>query len=104
MELAQDQSNLSILHAFASLIIVVGLMVLMGLAFRYFSGQKALSLSPQKRRLKISEVKSIDHKHKLAIVQCDEKEHLVLISAAGTPIVVDSNLCVKDTNEQDQRA
>lgn len=88
-----NQDSVSYLQALAALILVLCLMIGLAAAFRYFSGQKAHNiLSPLQRRLKVLEVKSIDHRHKMVLVQRDDTQHLVLISGTNAPIVIESHI------------
>jgi len=48
-------------------------------------------LKGNKRRLKIIEVMNIDAKHKAALIQCDDKQHLMLLNANGDTII-ESNI------------
>lgn len=75
-------------------IFVMSLMGLLGYLLRRY-GKGGMSLGPGKR-LSVVEVKSIDARHRLAIVKCDDTEHLVVLSPDGQT-VLESNLKPKAT-------
>ena len=77
---------------FAALIFVLAMMG--GLAFAL----KKLGLAgvggglmTGKRRLKTIEMINIDAKNKAAIIECDDKQHLVLLNA-GNASIIESNI------------
>lgn len=62
--------------------------------------------NPAKRRLKIVEVLYLDSKRKLAIIQRDEKQHLVILGPSSETVIErgiesgqDNNIIAKDKNE-----
>jgi flagellar protein FliO/FliZ len=97
-----DEQSISYLQAVASLIIVLCLMVGLSAAFRYFTGQKSISLHALKRRLSIKEIKSIDHRHKLVIIGRDDAEHLILISGTHSPVVIEKDLPARPKAETEK--
>ena len=48
-----------------------------------------------KRRLKIVEFLPIDHRRRLVLVRCDDKEHLLLMGS-GSETVVETNIPAQD--------
>lgn len=88
-----EENGLSFLRAGGALVLVLCLMYLVGIIFRKISGQQ-LQGSPlkKKKRLHVEEVKPLDHRTRLAIIKCDDKEHLVLISQNGHHMVIDKDI------------
>ena len=87
-----EENGLSLLRAGGSLVLVVCLMYLCGIFFRRISGEKLQNaLAKKEKRLHIKEIKALDHRTRLAIVKCDETEHLILLSQNGN-MVVDANI------------
>lgn len=79
-----DSSQL--LKFLSALVFVLSLMGLLALIAKYFS-QKAPALTQRKRRLRVVESMMLDAKRKLVIVQCDEKEHLIILGANGETLI-----------------
>ncbi len=83
----------NILHTFLALIFVVALMGVIALI------AKKLGLNNPKnskgRRLQIVETLMIDAKRKVVILQCDDKQHLVILSQNGET-VIDHEIQVPD--------
>lgn len=73
-----------------ALAVVLSLMALLALVMRRINnGGSVMPLS--KRRLKLIETLPLDPRRKLAIVRCDDKEHL-LILGTNTETVIESDL------------
>ncbi|MCI5060263.1 MAG: flagellar biosynthetic protein FliO [Alphaproteobacteria bacterium] len=86
------------LKFFAALILVLGLMG--GLAFilkRLGYAQTGLNMGKNKR-LKLIEVLPLDARRKAVIIECDEKQHLILLGPNGE-LVVDNNLKQQSSNK-----
>ncbi|MBU6234457.1 MAG: flagellar biosynthetic protein FliO [Alphaproteobacteria bacterium] len=82
------------LRFFLALVCVLAMMGLLGYAMRRFNvGGAGLPLSS--RRLNILETRAIDHKHKLVLVKCDTREHLLLLGPQGQT-VVETNIPAKE--------
>jgi len=79
---------LKFLLAFVFVLALMG-----GLAFilKKLGLDRTGGLVGSKRRLKIIEVMNIDAKHKAALIQCDDKQHLMLLNANGDTII-ESNI------------
>ena len=89
-----DISWLRLLLAFST---VLGLMAALGFALKYI-GTRGLTLPGQAlraRRMKIVETLPLDARRRFVIVRCDDREHLLLLSAQGD-IVVATNLPPSD--------
>jgi flagellar protein FliO/FliZ len=82
------------------------LKVVLGLAFvlalivgvawllrRYGIGQEAAErlIAGRRRRLKLIESLSLDPRHRLVLIERDDRQHLLLLGAGG-PLVVEQNL------------
>ena len=75
------------LRFFAALVFVLCLMG--GLSYlvkRFNLGQGAI-LSPTQKRLKIVEILHLDGRRKAVLLQRDDAEHLVILSASGETVV-----------------
>lgn len=48
------------------------------------------------RRLNVLETRPLDHRHKLVLVKCDDREHLLLLGPQGET-VIDSNIPHRDS-------
>lgn len=74
-----------LLNTFLALVFVLALMGLLALA------AKQLGLNNPKnrkgKRLKIVETLMLDGKHKAVILQCDDKQHLVILSQNGDTVI-----------------
>jgi len=73
-----------------SLGFVLALMVATAFALRRF-GLARLGIAGGGKRLVVLETRLIDHRYKIVIVKCDEREHLLLLGPAGQS-VIESNL------------
>ncbi len=65
-------------------------LALMGGAFvlaRRFLPNLATPLRPAERRLQLVESLNLDPRRRLVLVRCDEREHLLLLGAAGEQVV-----------------
>ncbi len=79
------------LKFFAALIFVLAMMGGLAFILKKLGLDRGGSLTNGKRRLKIIEVMNIDAKHKAALIQCDDKQHLMLLNAQGDTII-ESNI------------
>ena len=70
----------------AALLFVLGLMGGLALVMRKFGGNHPLT-APHKRRLKVTEVLTLDAKRKAVLIKRDDKEHLVILGANGELLV-----------------
>lgn len=69
-----------------ALLFVLALMGLLTLIIKKVN-QAQSGLMGKKNRLKIVEQRLIDSKHKIAIIRCDDTEHLVVISQNSSNII-----------------
>jgi flagellar protein FliO/FliZ len=78
------------LHQFlrfgASLTFVLALMGLLAVALRRVSSMP-LAATPKKRRLKVVEILPIDARRRLAIIQRDDRQHLVILGQNGETVI-----------------
>jgi len=70
----------TLLQAIAALALVLALIGLMGLGLRHWGGSKLASRMQEGRRLKLVEQLYLDPKRRLVLLQCDEREHLLLLA------------------------
>ncbi len=76
---------------FFSLLAVLGMIGLLA-AIARFSGRMPMGpLKARERRIRIGETVAIDNRRKLCIVQCDDREHLVLLGPE-TETVIERNI------------
>lgn len=87
------------LKFFAALIFVLGMMAGLAFVLKKLGLDRSGSLTNGKRRLKIIEVMNIDAKHKAALIQCDDKQHLMLLNANGDTII-ESNITPPPADEK----
>jgi len=76
-------------QAIAALIFVLGLIGLIGWAYRRFGGRLGghMVTSPKERRLAIRESLTLDNRHRLVLVSRDGVEHLLVIGLERTVVV-----------------
>jgi flagellar protein FliO/FliZ len=75
---------LRILLAFA---FVIGLILSLGWAMRHFRGHRWVEKVQGVKRLQLVEQLYLDSRHKVVLVKCDEREHLLLIGGnSAAPI------------------
>ena len=71
----------------AALVFVLALMTGLGLVLkRINTGSYKGALTP-KRRLKVSEMLSIDARRRLVLIQRDDREHLVILGPNGETVI-----------------
>ncbi len=56
---------------------------------------------PSKRRLKVVEFLPVDHKRRLVLVRCDDREHLLLLGQESET-VIETGLPSQDDAEEEQ--
>ncbi|MEM9495623.1 MAG: flagellar biosynthetic protein FliO [Pseudomonadota bacterium] len=75
------------LRIIAAFITVIGLIGVSALAAKKIGLAGTGGAGGRKRRLALVETLPLDPKRRLAIVKCDGKEHLVVLSATGETII-----------------
>ena len=75
----------------AALILVLSMMGGLAFILKKLGLDRGGNLMSGKRRLKLVEILSLDTKNKVALIQCDDKQHLVLLNINGTSII-DNNI------------
>lgn len=93
--------SVSLIKFASAFVFVICLMLLLSWILKRsgFSGQSMLPSA--RRRLKIVETLPIDHRRRLAIVRCDQREHLLVLGAAGET-VIENNIPAADHISADQ--
>ncbi len=90
-----------ILQAVLSLIFVIGLLLLTLWAVKYceFKGAKNKFFQKLKSnsRLDVIEIRRIDSHASLALLSCDEREILVLLSSGGNLLISENSILTTDT-------
>ncbi|NBX66014.1 MAG: hypothetical protein EBQ96_03355 [Proteobacteria bacterium] len=76
-----------------ALLAVLALMGLLAFGLRRY-GMGGGALPGVKRRLNVLETRPLDHRHKLLLVKCDEREHLILLGP-DCQTVIDANITAK---------
>ncbi len=74
---------LDIARAFAALLLVLGLFMVVAFAARRWLPQWQQRLSETPRRLELIESRALDARHRLVLVRCDAEEHLLVIGSHG---------------------
>ncbi len=74
-----------IINMLLALVFVVALMGLLALLAKKFGLNNVKGA--QGKRLKILESLAIDSKHRAVILQCDQKQHLVILSQNGETVI-----------------
>lgn len=75
------------IRIFFALIAVIGLIGLGALALRKAGLVSASGGFVRKRRLAVVETLALDARRRLAIIKCDDKEHLVILGASSETLV-----------------
>ncbi len=88
-----DTDGISLLRVVLAFVVVSGLIALMGLILKHVKtrGFVMPRMNGRARRLQIVEFLPLDGRRRLAIVQCDNEEHLLLLGI-NEDIVIKSNL------------
>lgn len=78
---------LPLLRAIASLSVTLGLIVLLGWAWKRYGSAFNQPLAPKQHRLKVLESKRLNQHTTLHLVQDDTTEHLLATTASGTTVI-----------------
>ena len=89
-----------ILRLFAALALVLALMGGLALALKKLGLSGATAPTPKKRRLKIVESLPLDPRRRLVLLQRDDKQHLVILGAAGETVIENDIQPLKDDHEE----
>lgn len=82
-----------------ALAFVLALMGILALLFKRSGlGKIALGLGSG-RRLGLVEIRTLDSRHKLALVKCDDREHLIVLGPQGHT-VIDTNIPTPPTPQK----
>ena len=90
------------LNTFLALIFVLAAMGILALIAKKMGLSQTGGLT-KNRRLRLVEALPLDHKHKAVLLQCDDKQHLVILNTNGET-VIDTNIKPHSTTgEKDQK-
>jgi flagellar protein FliO/FliZ len=89
------------LNTFLALVFVLAAMGLLALLAKKMGLSQTGGFS-KNRRLRMIEALPLDHKHKAVLLQCDDKQHLVILSANGET-VIETNIEPHATQGQKDR-
>ncbi len=78
----------------SAFVFVIALLYLFSWVMKRSGVANAIGSGNLKRRLNIVEFMSLDHRRKLVLVRCDDKEHLLLLGSQSE-LVVESGMPVK---------
>jgi len=76
-----------LLRILAALIAVIGLIGLAALAARRFGLASASGGFMRRRRLEVIETLALDARRRLAIIKCDDREHLIVLGATNETLI-----------------
>ena len=71
----------------AALVFVVALMVGLSFLVKRFGMKEHSFLPSQKRRLKVVEIAVLDSRRRMALIQRDDQQHLVILGPNGETVV-----------------
>lgn len=82
-----------LLHSFLALLFVLGLIGVTSVALRKYSHSRLITgrRKGAAKRLHVEETAIIDAKHRLVLLRCDDKNHLVLVGG-DQPVLLDSTI------------
>ncbi len=83
-------TSMILLKAGASLLIVVGLMLLLVYTLKFLQGKKR-ALTPQSDRITVSQVNHVTAKQKIMVVQWGGKENLIALTPNGGFLIDQKN-------------
>lgn len=85
----------ALLKMVAALVFVLGLMGILALVLKHLGLSGRVNTPGTKRRLKLVESMPLDARHRLALIQRDDVEHLVIFGPNGET-VVETNITPPD--------
>ena len=81
------------LQFFLTLVFIIGLILAISLLAKHFGfANNPMVTRNKNKRLKIIEVRPLDARRKMVLIQCDDKEHLLLIGGTQD-LHIDSKAC-----------
>jgi len=83
-----------------ALIVVLGLMWLLSLVLKKVN-QAQSGMANKNTRLKIVEQRMIDTKNKVAIIRCDDKDHLVILGQNSNTVIKADMIAPRETTKKD---
>jgi flagellar protein FliO/FliZ len=88
METPTDFTGISWLRFLIAATTVIGLMGLLSWSLRAVANRGWIAtVADKSRRLRLIETLSLDTRHRLVIIRCDEAEHLLLLGASQDTVV-----------------
>ena len=93
-----DGTGTQIIKAIAALIFVVGLMSGLALLLKKLGLSGALPVKQGEKRLKIIEVLPLDARRKLAIIERDDQQHLIILGA-NSETVIETSISPPDNKD-----
>ncbi len=85
---------------FLSLIFIIGLIFAFSLVAKKLGlGNGPAITGNKQKRLQIKEVRPLDAKRKVVIVQCDNKEHIILVGGTND-LLIDTIPCDPSSNQE----
>lgn len=108
---APSPAEASLIVDFIKMLVALGFVIALMLGLSYILKRLGVAgvqdsgshLKSGKKRLSISESMVLGPKHRLALVKCDDTEHLVILGANGDT-VVDANIKPAKTAENKTKA
>ncbi|MCK4946335.1 MAG: FliO/MopB family protein [Alphaproteobacteria bacterium] len=85
---------------FSAFVFVISLMVLLSWGLKRIGLSATHIAGGSKRRLKVVEFLSLDHRRRLVLVRCDDREHLLLLGSQGET-VVETGIKLKAEDERE---
>lgn len=88
-----------IVRLLLALAFVVGLMGGLAMLLKKLGFAENAHITPKKRRLKVIETLPLDNRRRLALIQRDKKQHLVLLGV-NSETVIETDIRAPKTNEK----
>ena len=90
------------LNTFLALVFVLAAMGILALIAKRMGLSQTGGFS-KNRRLRMIEALPLDHKHKAVLLQCDDKQHLVILNTNGETVIETNIKPQTTTGEKDQK-
>jgi flagellar protein FliO/FliZ len=98
-----------VIKALSAFVFVISFMLLLAWGIRKAGFSNSVMLTGARRRLKIVEFLSLDHRRKLVLVRRDNKDHLLVLGPngetvveAGIPVAEEAVVTLKEVNNAHQ--